>query len=220
MLNVLRRGRAFQTEAAEGWKPDSDVIWIDLVQPTRAEEIAIEAALGVQLPTVEEMEALEPSSRLYEENGVLYMTLSALFGVEDDAPQSDPIGFVLTPRWVPGFSVSADYYNIKVKNAIAFVSAQAIVNACYDQPSFPNVFCGQFERAGSGGGPHGEQEFQIIEGSLISAPLNYAKLTARGIDTEIAYRHNFSGIGRFDTRFTYTHVIDRSNFISATVRMR
>ena len=35
-------------------------------------------------------------SRLYEEKGALYMTLSALHGVEDGHPQSDPISFVLT----------------------------------------------------------------------------------------------------------------------------
>ena len=135
--------------------------------------------------------------------------------LEAETSDSYTYGFVLTPRWVPGFSVSADYYNIKVKNSIAFVSAQAIVNACYDQPSFPNVFCNQFERAGSGGGPHGEQEFQIIENSLLAGPLNYAKLTARGIDTEVAYRGRL-GPGRLDTRFTYTHVLDRSNFVSTT----
>ena len=126
------------------------------------------------------------------------------------------IGGVLTPKLVPGFSASVDYYNIRLKNAIAFVGAQDVANACYDQPTYPNVFCSQFQRAGPSGGPHGEEPFQIIEGSLLAAPLNYAKLTARGIDTEIAYRHQIGNLGRLDTRFTYTHVIDRSNYTSAT----
>jgi magnesium transporter len=42
------------------------------------------------------MSEIEPSSRLYEQNGTLYMTLGALYGVEDGHPKSDPIGFVLT----------------------------------------------------------------------------------------------------------------------------
>ena len=42
------------------------------------------------------MAEIEPSSRLYEQNGALYMTMSALYGVEDGQPRSDPIGFVLT----------------------------------------------------------------------------------------------------------------------------
>jgi outer membrane receptor protein involved in Fe transport len=135
--------------------------------------------------------------------------------LEAEKSNSYTYGFVATPRWVPGFSVSVDYYNITVKNAIAFVSAQGIVNACYDFPTYPNVFCNQFSRAGPSGGPRGEQEFQIIEGSLLAAPLNYAKLIARGIDSEIAYRGKI-GPGRLDTRLTYTHVLDRSNFTSAT----
>src|SRR5262249_28850183 len=126
-------------------------------------------------------------------------------------------GFVFTPHFMPGFSISSDYYNIKVNNAIAFVGPQSIVNACYDLPTFPNTFCSQFNRAGPGGGPRGEVPFQILENDLLAAPLNYAKLTARGIDTEITYRGKLpSNLGKVDTRFTYTHVINRSNFVSAT----
>jgi magnesium transporter len=42
------------------------------------------------------MAEIEPSSRLYEQNGTLYMTVSVLIGVEDGAPSSTPVGFVLT----------------------------------------------------------------------------------------------------------------------------
>lgn len=136
------------------------------------------------------------------------------------------LGGVLTPKLVPGFSLSVDYYNIRLKNAIEFVSAQSIANACYDLPTFPTQFCSQFRRnmvpdtvladgTHIANGPRGEYFFQILEGSLTAQPLNYAKLTARGIDTEITYRHQIGKLGRLDTRFTYTHVIDRSNYVSA-----
>src|SRR5207253_5115467 len=49
----------------------------------------------VDVPTQDEMAEIEPSSRLYEQNGALYMTVSVLFGVEDGTPSSTPIGFVL-----------------------------------------------------------------------------------------------------------------------------
>ena len=57
MFNVLRRGQsAFQTEApGPGWRPDASVVWIDLLRPTREEEVAVEAALALDLPTREEM---------------------------------------------------------------------------------------------------------------------------------------------------------------------
>jgi magnesium transporter len=69
--------------------------WIDLEEPTREEDKLVEQCLGVQVPTREDLSEIEPSSRLYEEDSVLYMTLSALYGVEEGRPRSDPIGFVL-----------------------------------------------------------------------------------------------------------------------------
>jgi outer membrane receptor protein involved in Fe transport len=135
--------------------------------------------------------------------------------LQAETSDSYTMGGVLTPKFLPGFSVSVDYYNIKVNNSIAFVGPQTIIDACYDLPTFPNNFCGQFERAGAEGGPQGEPAYGLLNNSLLSGPLNYAKLTARGIDTEIAYRHQIGNIGRFDTRLTYTHVINRSNYIDA-----
>jgi len=48
------------------------------------------------VPTETEMAEIEPSSRLYERNGALYMTVSVLIGVEDGQPTTIPISFVLT----------------------------------------------------------------------------------------------------------------------------
>lgn len=97
MLNVLRRGqRAAQVETVgEGWRPDADVLWLDLLKPTREEELAVEAALGLQLPTVEEMQALEPSSRLYQECGGTFMTATLLARSHEDTPFATPVTFVL-----------------------------------------------------------------------------------------------------------------------------
>ena len=132
------------------------------------------------------------------------------------AEKSDSItlGGVLTPRFIPGLSISADYYNIRVKKVITSPGAQAIVNSCYDAASLSNPFCALFRRAGSTIAPTGEDPFQILEASLIDAPVNYAKLIARGIDFELDYNHTFPGIGRFETRVDYTHVFQRSAFVN------
>jgi magnesium transporter len=50
------------------------VVWIDLLSPTPDEEAALEAKLGVDIPTREEMEEIEVSSRLYQEDGAAFMT--------------------------------------------------------------------------------------------------------------------------------------------------
>jgi magnesium transporter len=74
--------------------PD-EAMWIDLEEPTKEEEKLVERCVGVNVPTQAEMAEIEPSSRLYEKNGALYMTVSALRGVEEHLPTTTPIGFVL-----------------------------------------------------------------------------------------------------------------------------
>ena len=73
-----------------------DATWIDLEEPTEAEEKLVERCLGLNVPTREELVEIEPSSRLFERNGALYMTMSVLFGVEEGHPTSEPMGFVLS----------------------------------------------------------------------------------------------------------------------------
>lgn len=74
--------------------PD-DAAWIDLEEPTSEEERLVERCIHVNVPTQDEMAEIEPSSRLYEKNGALYMTVSALRGVDEAHPSTTPIGFVL-----------------------------------------------------------------------------------------------------------------------------
>ena len=96
MLNLLRRGaHAFETLSPQaGWAPPEDVIWLDLVSPTREEELAVEKALGFDLPTREEMAEIEPSSRLFQREGATFMTASLLARREDRRADS-PVTFVL-----------------------------------------------------------------------------------------------------------------------------
>jgi magnesium transporter len=77
--------------------PD-DATWIDLEEPTKEEERLVELCIKVDVPTQAEMAEIEPSSRLYEKNGALYMTVSALRGLEDHLPTTTPIGFVLAGK--------------------------------------------------------------------------------------------------------------------------
>lgn len=125
------------------------------------------------------------------------------------------IGGILEPRWAPGLSLSVDYWNIKVPNVIASVSAQDVADLCYDLPSLNNQFCDLFERAGAGGGPNGEVPFQILEASLLESSANFAKLQVRGIDTQLAYQHTFDW-GRLDLGIKWTHVIQNDSYTNPT----
>jgi magnesium transporter len=97
MLKVLRRDTPGLVEAAAvpGWALPPDAIWVDLECPTREEELAVEQALKVQLPTREEMADIEPSSRLYQEAGATFMTATLLSRAERERPAEVPVTFVL-----------------------------------------------------------------------------------------------------------------------------
>jgi magnesium transporter len=77
--------------AAEGY----DIIWLDLVAPTPEEEKAVETALGIDIPTREELAEIEASSRLYQEDGAAFMTANLIRRGDGDRPESSPVTFII-----------------------------------------------------------------------------------------------------------------------------
>ena len=123
------------------------------------------------------------------------------------------LGGVLQPRFIPGLSLSVDYYDIKVKSVIVALGAQQIANLCYDQPSLANVYCGLFTRyRGTGTGPNSEQPGDILGNSLIQAGVNFAKRIRRGIDVNANYRARLSSKVVLDTGLIYVHNLKASNY--------
>jgi magnesium transporter len=75
----------------------TDAVWIDLYRPTTDQVTRVEA-LGVQVPTLADMEEIEISNRLYRDNGADYM-IAVLSGQTPDKEQvSSPVAFILTGR--------------------------------------------------------------------------------------------------------------------------
>lgn len=98
MLNLFaadRRGCLVKVEVAPDGPLPAEAVWIDLLAPTREEERRVEALLGVEVPTHEEMQEIEVSSRLYEENGALYMTATVLCKAQSERPETAAISFIL-----------------------------------------------------------------------------------------------------------------------------
>jgi magnesium transporter len=98
MLKVLRTSEPGMrsVEDVESLSLGDDVVWIDLSHPSRQEELAVEAALGVELPTREEMAEIEPSSRLYQESGATVLIATIVTNSEAEQPVVSPVTFVLT----------------------------------------------------------------------------------------------------------------------------
>lgn len=72
-----------------------EAVWIDLYQPALAEVQRVEQALDLALPTREEMQEIEVSSRLYQEDGALFMTAVVLVQSDTEHPETTAVTFVL-----------------------------------------------------------------------------------------------------------------------------
>jgi magnesium transporter len=165
MLHVLRRGQAAcQTEQpGPDWRLDDDVLWIDLLKPTREEELAVEAALGLQLPTVEEMEALEPSSRLYQEAGATFMTATLMARGDEPAPFATPATFVLAQ----GRLVTLRYETLKAFTISQTRAPEGGVGS--GTAALMGLLDAHHRAAGPGPGRHGRSGRAGLDGDLQAA---------------------------------------------------
>ncbi len=124
-------------------------------------------------------------------------------------------GVVLTPDAVPGLTISADYYNIRVRDAISQPSFGDALNACFLEANNPgldpnNPACTAIRRNPATGGLFGTAAAYV--------PLPYSnsgRIWTDGVDLTINYRHdlrfakldlNFSGNWTNSSRFQATPV--------------
>ena len=73
-----------------------NAIWIDLLNPSKDEERAVERFCGIGVPSREEMGEIEVSSRLYSEDDADFMTASVVFGLDSARPAFAPVTFILS----------------------------------------------------------------------------------------------------------------------------
>ncbi|KTD40611.1 magnesium transporter CorA family protein [Legionella parisiensis] len=89
-----------QSKALDNENKDllQDALWIDLLDPTKEEEKIVEAQLEIEIPTKEEVEEIEPSSRLYVENNTLYMTATMVALSDLPEVKTEVVAFILTEK--------------------------------------------------------------------------------------------------------------------------
>jgi iron complex outermembrane receptor protein len=100
-------------------------------------------------------------------------------------------GGVISPRFLPGFSIEANHYNIKIKKAIQPIDAAFIVTNCVvnNDPAS----CALVTRASNG-------QLTTVFGVLG----NIAGIRTKGIDLNVAYRGPKTSIGKFGVTWNNT----------------
>ncbi len=97
MLSVyLPRGNSLERKPVDGGREIPEgAVWLDLVTPTVQEDKLVERAVGIAVPTREEMQEIEVTSRLYVENGARYMTATLMCQSDTEAPKTTAVTFIL-----------------------------------------------------------------------------------------------------------------------------
>ncbi len=108
-------------------------------------------------------------------------------GLKPEKADTTGIGLVVAPSIIPGLTVSADYWDIQLKDAISGISAQATVDLCFGGTR-PDL-CQFITRAAPiPGHPTYNTIGQIIQ--IETTNINIATRNTKGIDLEGSYRWN------------------------------
>ena len=81
---------------APGEELPENAIWFDLVNPVPGEDKLVERRLGVAIPTREEMQEIEVSSRLYVEHHARFMTATLMCNSDTATPSTTAVTFILS----------------------------------------------------------------------------------------------------------------------------
>ncbi|MFY9784949.1 MAG: magnesium transporter CorA family protein [Pseudolabrys sp.] len=97
MLSVyVPQGSTLERIVVEpGEAPPENAVWIDMVTPSVQEDRTVEQLIGIAVPTREEMQEIEVSSRLYVENGARYMTATLMCQSDTVTPKTTAVTFIL-----------------------------------------------------------------------------------------------------------------------------
>jgi outer membrane receptor protein involved in Fe transport len=135
-----------------------------------------------------------PGTITYGPNLSYLGTVTGNLNLKPEKADSWNVGVVLAPRFIPGLSLSADYFDIKVKGAIDVLSADDIVLRCSEGLQ---EFCAAIQ-------PDPSNPSRVL---ISRSPFNFQSIKLRGVDLEASYRMRL-GEGNVSLRGLATRYID------------
>lgn len=96
--------------------------------------------------------------------------------VEEERADTFTVGVVFTPEALPGFSMTVDYFNIEIENAITDLTSTAVLDLCVASGDPNNINCQNVTRTFNG---------DIIQ--ILAPTENIASEKREGIDWQIQY---------------------------------
>lgn len=141
---------------------------------------------------------------------------SGNLNLSEETADTVTAGVVLTPRFAPRLTASADYYRIEIADGIDFVDSQRMLDQCYRAVmEFPaNRYCHAITRTPGG---------QISQ--ILNQEQNLSRIVSSGIDTSVRYSLDLADLtslaslrGALDLSFLHTHVLDLHEAFSGVDR--
>lgn len=136
----------------------------------------------------------------YNDEGVTGLNLPTVVvsggnpNLRPEVGKTTAIGVVLQPPFLPGFSASVDYYDLKITDAIGAIAPLVAQRACVASGG-TDPLCSLIIRPG----PITDQSPGNFPTEFRSFPINVASLRTSGVDIDLNYRTELAG-GRLFVR--------------------
>jgi outer membrane receptor protein involved in Fe transport len=140
---------------------------------------------------------------LSQTTGVVSGSVYAGYDLKPEQGKSFDWGLVYDPSWLPGFSVSVDYWRIYLNDTITTIGAQTVLNACYADNA--SQFCPFIHRGVDG-------QINFIEQPTV----NLGRLDADGWDVALRYKLANTAIGSWAFGFDGTYIDSWDNDTDTT----
>ena len=129
-------------------------------------------------------------------------------GLQPEVADTYTAGVVLQPSFIPGFSMSVDWFKINVKGAIQGIGADTIVTQCTNTAN--PFFCSLIKRDSTG------SLWRSSNGYVIDLQQNIGYARTKGIDVSAAYSRSLGGLGRMNISFVGTYLNELTTYDGIT----
>ena len=126
-------------------------------------------------------------------------------GLMPETARDKTLGIVYSPSYVPGLGITLDWYQIKLENIISNVTANDVLQSCYQGLA---AYCSRFSRDADG---------QVL--GLFTGQANRGRATAEGYDFTATYQLPTTPIGDFRVRTDMSYMTKWEQQQSTTAKV-
>ena len=185
-------------------------------QGTQYREANCEALLAGFGLTPAQIATFSPNS-VPEQNTSRRGLFSGNENLQEETAKTWTAGVVIQPSFIPGLSVTFDWYNIRITDAINTPTAEELAELCVDQPTLDNPYCPNLFRETTPGPTLGfflgQGNDPLRRNAFLVRPENVAAFRTAGADFTVNYVFTpAANIGRFQFSLAGGY-LDSINFV-------